>query len=52
MIVTQRIKSVFATAKQYQNYQSINVLKWKNSPWKELCPYHLRTDGKEKCQSR
>jgi hypothetical protein len=28
-------------------YEIINVLKWNGTPWKGLCPYLLKTDGKE-----
>lgn len=47
MLCTQRITSVTQTPKEIENYITINVLKWKNSNWKELCPYYLRTDGNE-----
>jgi|SaaInlStandDraft_5_1057022.scaffolds.fasta_scaffold46308_3 hypothetical protein len=48
MIATQRINSVSSKIKDYEDFIPVNVLKWKNSHWKTLCPYHLRTDGKEK----
>lgn len=49
MIATQKINSTTDKIKPLTNYESINVLKWKNSKWKELSPYLLRTDGLEKC---
>lgn len=30
-----------------EDFEAINVLKWNNSKWKALCPYFLKTDGKE-----
>ena len=49
MIATQQIKSTSAKPKPLENFQSINVLKWNNSKWKNLCPYLLKTDGEELC---
>jgi hypothetical protein len=49
MIATQRIQSVTTKPIPLDNYESINVLKWKNNKWKALCPYELRTDGQEEC---
>ncbi len=52
MIRTQRITSVSSTVTKFENYHSINVLKWKNSKWKTLCPYYLKTDGNEVCENQ
>lgn len=46
MIVTQRITSTTAIPDEYENFETINVLKW-TGKWKALCPYYLRTDGLE-----
>jgi len=48
MIATQQIKSTISKPLPYKDYTVINVLKWKNSKWKTLSPYYLRTDGMEK----
>jgi hypothetical protein len=47
MIATQQIKSTTAKPISLENYETINVLKWNNSKWKNLCPYLLKTDGNE-----
>lgn len=51
MIATQQIKSVTASPKQFEkdgkSYESVNVLRWNYSEWTALCPYVLKTDGKE-----
>lgn len=47
MIATQQIKSTSSKPVAYKDYVPINVLKWKNSKWKSLCPYYLKTDGQE-----
>ena len=47
MITTQRIQSTTSKAIEIENYTTINVLKWKNSKWKNLSPYLLVTDGLE-----
>lgn len=47
MIITQRIKSVTSVPVECEDFETINVLKWSSSKWKALCPYYLRTDGKE-----
>lgn len=49
MIATQQIISTSATPIELENYETVNVLKWNNSKWKNLCPYLLKTDGKETC---
>lgn len=49
MIATQQIKSTTSKPVPLDNYESINVLKWNNSKWKNLCPYLLKTDGNETC---
>jgi hypothetical protein len=49
MITTQQIKSTTEKTVDLDGYETINVLKWNNSKWKNLCPYLLRTDGNEKC---
>jgi hypothetical protein len=49
MIATQQIKSTASKPFPYKDYTAINVLKWKNSKWKSLCPYYLKTDGDELC---
>lgn len=49
MIATQQIKSTTDNPIELDNYETVNVLKWKNSKWKNLCPYLLETDGEEKC---
>jgi hypothetical protein len=49
MICTQQIKSVTSKPVEIENYETVNVLKWNNSEWKNLCPYLLKTDGKETC---
>lgn len=47
-LATQRIDNTVSKAKQYKNFKTINVLKWKNSEWKTLSPYYLKTDGNER----
>jgi hypothetical protein len=47
MIATKYIKSVTEKIDKYDNFETINVLKWNNSKYKTLCPYYLRTDGNE-----
>lgn len=47
MIATQRITTISAKPIQKDGFETINVLKWDKSRWKELCPYYLRTDGDE-----
>lgn len=47
MIATQQIKSTTSKPISLENYEPINVLKWSNSKWKNLCPYLLKTDGNE-----
>lgn len=47
MIATQRIKSTTDKPIALDDYETINVLKWKNSRWKNLSPYLLTTDGNE-----
>jgi len=47
MIATQQIKSTTSKPIPLNNYETINVLKWNNSKWKDLCPYLLKTDGNE-----
>lgn len=49
MIYTQQIKSTTSIPVEFPNTETINVLKWKNSVWKNLCPYLLETDGNETC---
>uniref|UniRef100_A0A6C0IS51 Uncharacterized protein n=1 Tax=viral metagenome TaxID=1070528 RepID=A0A6C0IS51_9ZZZZ len=49
MIATQRIKSTTAKPVEIDGYESINVLKWNNSKWKNFSPYLLKTDGNEIC---
>jgi hypothetical protein len=49
MIATQQIKSTTAKPVPLDGYETINVLKWNNSKWKNLCPYLLKTDGNEDC---
>ena len=49
MIATQQIKSTTAKPINLENFETINVLKWNNSKWKNLCPYLLKTDGEEVC---
>lgn len=51
MIASQRITSVLDTPIAIDEYETINVLKWKNSKWKTLCPYYLKTDGNECIQN-
>lgn len=52
MIATQRIVSTTDKPTSLENYESINVLKWNGSKWKDLCPYQLKTDGKERCYNQ
>jgi hypothetical protein len=49
MLVTQQIKSTTTKPVKLDTYETINVLKWNNSKWKRLCPYLLKTDGREIC---
>ena len=49
MITTQQIKSTSSEPVSLDTYETINVLKWNNSVWKNLCPYLLKTDGNEVC---
>jgi hypothetical protein len=49
MIATQQIKSTATKPVSLDTYETINVLKWNNSKWKNLCPYLLKTDGEEYC---
>lgn len=49
MIATQQIKSTTAKPIRLENFETINVLKWNKSKWKNLCPYLLKTDGNETC---
>lgn len=51
MISTQYINSINSIPKPLEDYEAINVLKWNNSVWKNLCPYILKTDGNEKCSN-
>jgi hypothetical protein len=51
MIATQQIKSTTSKPVILEGYETINVLKWNNSKWKVLCPYFLKTDGKETCSN-
>lgn len=48
MIVTQQIKSISTKPVDYKDFITINALKWDKSKYKELCPYYLCTDGKER----
>lgn len=47
MIATQEIRSTTQKPIEIIGYEVINVLKWNKNYWKELCPYCLKTDGKE-----
>jgi len=51
MIASQQIKSTTSKPVSLENFETINVLKWNNSKWKNLCPYLLKTDGKEICSN-
>lgn len=51
MIATQQIKSTISKPIKLENFETINVLKWKNNKWKNLCPYLLKTDGNEICKN-
>lgn len=51
MIATQQIKSTTETPIDLDDYETINVLKWNNNKWKNLCPYLLKTDGQEICHN-
>lgn len=51
MIATQQIKSTTTKPVSLDTYETINVLKWNNSKWKNLCPYLLKTDGNELCHN-
>jgi len=37
MITTQKIKSTTTNPVSLDTYESINVLKWNNCKWKNLC---------------
>lgn len=50
MIATQQIKSITTKPFELENYETINVLKWHSSKWKNFSPYLLKTDGNE-CHS-
>lgn len=52
MICTQRIESTTDKATPLEGFETINVLKWKNSKWAELSPYAMRTDGHEEHVNR
>lgn len=47
IIATQRITKTTHKMRPKEGFMSINVLKWNNSIWKNLCPYLLKTDGNE-----
>lgn len=47
MLKTQYIATVTQRPVDEPGYHTINVLKWKDSKWKSLCPYYLKTDGRE-----
>lgn len=47
MIGTQQIKSTTQIPVDLDGYIRVNVLRWKNSKWKTLSPYLLKTDGNE-----
>lgn len=47
MIASRYIASTSSKMLPYEDFEAINVLKWNNSKWKALCPYFLKTDGKE-----
>jgi hypothetical protein len=51
MIATQQIISTTAIPIDLEDYETVNVLKWNNSKWKNLCPYLLKTDGEEICKN-
>ena len=48
-IVTTRITGIKDTPYCFQDYDTVNVLSWhkKDTPYYELSPYHLKTDGNE-----
>jgi hypothetical protein len=50
-IVTQQIRSTTDVPIDIPKYETVNVLKWNNSKWKNLCPYLLKTDGNEVCSN-
>lgn len=52
MISTQQIKSTTAIPVDFEDFEPVNVLKWNNSKWKNLCPYLLKTDGNEECYNK
>jgi len=52
MISTQQIKSTTSEPVSLEKYETINVLKWNNCVWKNLCPYLLKTDGMENCYNQ
>lgn len=51
MIATQQLKSTTASPTKVDQFEPINVLRWNNSKWKNLCPYLLKTDGAEWCSN-
>lgn len=51
MIATRRILTTSEKPIPKDGYETINVLKWQNGRWKTLCPYLLKTDGKEKIRN-
>lgn len=48
-IITSRISGIKEHCQLFDGYDPINVLSWckTDTPYYELTPYHLRTDGKE-----
>jgi hypothetical protein len=51
MIKTQYISSTTDKPIPIEGFVTVNVLKWKNSKWKEFSPYYLRTDGNERVRN-
>jgi len=53
MIKTKQIKSINSTCDTIDNYKIVNVLSWhkKDTPYFELSPYYLKTDGHEEIQN-
>lgn len=47
MIRTQYVPNTSTKTLPIDGYKVINVLKWTGTPWKALCPFLLKTDGKE-----
>lgn len=47
MIVTQKIPNTTAVPKSIYGFETINVLNWTRTPWTDLSPYKLKTDGQE-----